>query len=84
MGKKIAFLVTAFAILVFTNLVEAQQAGKVYRIGYLAPNRINPAFPQRLEHAVLTDHGGRGGRGGRGELKEIRAIGGEHLLDVAP
>ena len=35
MSKKIAFFITAVAILVSTNPAEAQQAGKVHRIGYL-------------------------------------------------
>ncbi|MEE8606379.1 MAG: ABC transporter substrate-binding protein [Nitrospiraceae bacterium] len=49
MGKKITILAIAFAIIAFTQPAYAQQAGKVYRIGYLAPNRINPAFPQGLK-----------------------------------
>ena len=35
MSKKIAFFITALAILVLTIPAEAQQAGKVYRIGFL-------------------------------------------------
>ncbi len=38
----------ALALLAAPTIAYAQQAGKVYRIGYLAPNRINPAFPQGL------------------------------------
>ena len=48
MTRKLAFLVTAFAILASATSVEAQQTAKVYRIGYIGPNRINPAFRQGL------------------------------------
>lgn len=36
MRKKIAIFITAFAILVATNPAEAQQAGKMFRTGYLS------------------------------------------------
>ena len=42
-------LTLALALLVAPPIATAQQSGKVYRIGYLAPNRINPAFPQGLK-----------------------------------
>ncbi len=37
MRKLIAVFVMAFAILAAHHAADAQQAGKVYRIGYLAP-----------------------------------------------
>jgi len=40
--------VLAVVILAFVQLAEAQQAGKVYRIGYLTRIRVNEAFRQRL------------------------------------
>ncbi len=54
MSKKIAFFITAFAILVSTIPAEAQQAGKIHRIGYLSvrspeqEKRYFPAFQQGL------------------------------------
>ncbi len=48
MSRKIFILIAAFAVLFSGHMAAAQQAGKVWRIGYLAPNRIDPAFPQRL------------------------------------
>ncbi len=47
MRTKFAFLVTALVILASAFHASAQQAGKVYRIGYIGPN-INPAFRQGL------------------------------------
>ena len=48
MTKPIVIVVTAFVILVSTFSAHAQQAGKVYRIGYIGPDRVNPAFRQGL------------------------------------
>ncbi len=54
MGKKIAILIIAVAILAFTQPAYAQKAGKVYRIGYLSvrsaeqEKRYFPAFRQGL------------------------------------
>ncbi len=48
MTRMIAFLAATLAILASTIPAEAQQAGKVYRIGWLSVSRINPAFPQGL------------------------------------
>ena len=45
--KLIVIVVTAIIALVSTYPAEAQQARKVYRIGYMGPN-INPAFRQGL------------------------------------
>ncbi len=47
MTRKLAFLVTAFAILASTNPAEAQQAGKIYRIGFLTSGSA-PPFKSRL------------------------------------
>ncbi len=53
MNRKLAFLVTAFAILASTTPAPAQQAEKVYRIGFLHPgdytaNQRIPPFLQGL------------------------------------
>lgn len=49
MSKKMVIVITAFIILVFTYPAKAQQAGKVYRIGYFGgSSRINPAFTKGL------------------------------------
>ena len=48
MTRMIAFLVTAFVILTLTIPVTAQQTGKVWRIGYLAPRTIFPAFREEM------------------------------------
>ncbi len=54
MGKKITILAITFAILAFTQPAYAQQAGKVYRIGYLSVRLAEqeknyfPAFRQGL------------------------------------
>ncbi len=47
MNKKIAFLAIAFAIVAFTQPAYAQQAGKVYRIGFLTSGSVD-AFKGRL------------------------------------
>ena len=39
MSKKFAVLVLAILVSPFVHLAEAQQAGKVYRIGYLSHGR---------------------------------------------
>ncbi len=45
MNRTITAVAAAFAILVSAHPVTAQQAEKVYRIGYLTPTRvIFPAF----------------------------------------
>jgi len=47
--RTIGIISTLVLGLLFAPLpVEAQQAGKVYRIGYLAPNSVNKDFRQRL------------------------------------
>ena len=43
MGKKITILAVSIAILAFSQPAYAQQAGKVYRIGYLTPGKENPS-----------------------------------------
>ncbi len=48
MGKKISVLTIAFAVLAFTQPAYAQQAEKVYRVGYLGGSSIKPAFRQGL------------------------------------
>ncbi len=48
MVKQIVIVVTAFAILASTTSAPAQQAGKIYRIGYMGPDSVNPAFSQAL------------------------------------
>lgn len=47
MVKHIVILLTTFAILVSANPAEAQQAGKVYRIGFLTAASAKP-FKNRL------------------------------------
>ncbi len=56
MSKKIAFFITAFAILVSTIPAEAQQAGKVYQIGFLtvATSVSHKAFRESLRMLGLT------------------------------
>ena len=53
MGKKITILAIAFAIVAFTLPAYAQQAEKVYRIGFLTPGSEKPrrmaAFRQALQ-----------------------------------
>ncbi|MEE8140211.1 MAG: ABC transporter substrate binding protein, partial [Alphaproteobacteria bacterium] len=41
MDKKLSVLAVAFAVLAFTQLAHAQQAGKVARIGYLEANPLS-------------------------------------------
>ena len=49
MVKRIVILLTTFAVLAAAHPAIAQQAGKVYRIGYMGPaDRINPAFRRGL------------------------------------
>ena len=54
MTRKIVFLITAFAVLFSGHMAAAQQAGKVWRIGYLSvrsaeqEKRYFPAFLQGL------------------------------------
>lgn len=50
MRGKIPAIITALAVSAFVPLALAQQAGKVYRIGYLGPNRVNPAFVEGLRN----------------------------------
>ena len=48
MTRMIAFLVTIFTILVSAIPVEAQEPGKVYRIGYLTVGAPNKTFQVRM------------------------------------
>ena len=48
MAKLIVIVVASFFNLISTYPAAAQQAGKVYRIGYIGPDRVNPAFRQGL------------------------------------
>ncbi len=43
-----AFLMVAAILILAPLAAEAQPAEKVYRIGYMGPNRINPDFRQGL------------------------------------
>ncbi len=45
MVKQIVILLTTFAILVSANPAEAQQAGKVHRIGFLTASSVKPFKP---------------------------------------
>lgn len=58
MGKKIAFFITAFAILVSTIPAEAQEPGKVYRIsgfGPIEPGKFKDSEGQTI-HRELISH----------------------------
>ncbi len=48
MTRMIAFLITAFAILAFADPASAQQAEKVYRIGFLTAGTPYKAFKGRM------------------------------------
>ncbi len=48
MKKVVAVFALALAVLVSFHPTYAQKAGKVYRIGYLGPGRVQPAFRQGL------------------------------------
>ena len=44
----LSIFVLAAVVLTFVHQVEARQAGKVYRIGYLSVSRVHKGFRQRL------------------------------------
>ena len=44
------------ALLAAAVIADAQQAGKVYWIGYLAPNSVNNSFRQRLQELGYITH----------------------------
>ena len=48
MNARIAFFLAAVAIFTAAPPAHAQQAGKVWRIGYLAPRTIFPAFREEM------------------------------------
>jgi putative ABC transport system substrate-binding protein len=48
MRRKIAFFITAFAVLFSVHMAAAQQAGKVYRIGFLTAASPVKAFKARM------------------------------------
>ncbi len=68
----------------------AQQTEKVYRIGYLAPNRINPAFPQGLrelgyvegQNLIIEFRRGRGMEQYFGLAKELVRLKVDLILSV--
>lgn len=49
MGMKAIACAIAIGIVTSVTSGHAQEMEKIYRIGYLGPNRVNPAFPKRLE-----------------------------------
>ena len=66
MVKQIIIILTTFAILASAQPAMAQQAGKVYRIGYLANYRVNPVFRQRLSELGYVE--------GKNLTIELRAL----------
>ena len=83
MRKKIAFCITAFAILVSAHPASAQQAGKVYRIGFLhvlniAKSSGSQAFFQGLRDLGYVEGRNiiierRSAKGKRDRLPELAA-----------
>jgi putative ABC transport system substrate-binding protein len=66
MKKKILSFVSAAMLFALCSSVEAQQAGKVPRIGYLAPN---------LSNAVLATH-----EAFRQGLRELGYVEGKNII----
>ncbi len=62
MNRKLAFLVTAFAFVLAAHPAAAQQAGKMYRIGYLLPANLFKSPPSRAFFQGLRDLGYMEGR----------------------
>ena len=83
MTRKLAFLITAFAILASTTPAPAQQAGKMHRIGYLHPSDIAKSVASSAFFQGLRDLGyvegrnitilRRSARGNRHRLAEMAA-----------
>ncbi len=48
MGKKLFWFTLCALLFSLCRPIEAQEAGKVYRIGYLAPRSVHEGFRQRL------------------------------------
>ena len=81
MSKKIAFFITAFAILVSAHSSVAQQAGKVYRVGLLSPGsvRTHSGFLESLRQGMRD----AGYVEGRDIIIEARSLSG-HIRHGSP